>query len=71
MLGWLVRLFSIAGGVIAGWFVGRDAPNYGFLQMVATLLLIVIAVAVIAFWPERWKLRQDRRATHGKEPGER
>lgn len=71
MLGWLVRLFSIAGGVIAGWFVGRDAPNYGFLQMVATLLLIVVAVAALAFWPERWKMQRDRRATHSKEPGER
>lgn len=51
MLGWLIRIFSVAGGVIAGWLVGRDAPNYSFLQMVVTLLLIVIAVAVLAFWP--------------------
>lgn len=61
MLGWLVRLFSIAGGVIAGWFVGRDAPNYSFLQMVATLLLIVLVVAALAFWPERWKPHRKRR----------
>jgi len=60
MLGWLVRVLSIAGGVIAGWFVGRDAPNYGLLQMVATLLLIVVAVALLAFWPERWKARNAR-----------
>ncbi|MBX6393560.1 MAG: hypothetical protein IRY96_08795 [Burkholderiales bacterium] len=58
MLGWLLRLFSIAGGVIAGWFVGRDAPNYTFLQMVVTLLLIIAAVALLAFLPERWQARR-------------
>ncbi len=61
MLGWFVRIFSIAGGVIAGWFVGRDAPNYSFIQMVATLMLIVVAVAILAFWPDRWNpFRADR-----------
>lgn len=51
MLGWLVRVLLVAGGVIAGWLVGRDAPNFTFVQTVATLLLIVIVVAVLAFWP--------------------
>jgi hypothetical protein len=51
MLGWLVRVLLVAGGVIAGWLVGRDAPNFTFVQTVATLLLIVLVVAVLAFWP--------------------
>lgn len=51
MLGWLVRVLLVAGGVIAGWLVGRDAPNFTFVQTVATLLLIVVVVAVFAFWP--------------------
>ena len=62
MFGWLVRIFSIAGGVIAGWFVGRDAPNYSFIQMVATLMLIVATVALLAFWPARWNPFRDDRA---------
>ncbi len=53
MFGWLLRSLLIAGGVIAGWLVGRDAPNFTFVQTVATLLLIVLVVAVLAFWPQR------------------
>ena len=57
MVAWLVRLFSIVGGVIAGWLVGRDAPNYSLIQTVVTLLLIVAVVALLAFWPWRRKRR--------------
>ena len=45
------------GGLIAGWFVARDAPNFTFIQMVITLILIVAGVAVLAFWPKLFKRR--------------
>jgi hypothetical protein len=49
MLAWLVRLILIPAGVIAGWFVAKDAPNFGVVQMVVALVLMVFIVAVLAF----------------------
>jgi hypothetical protein len=54
MIGSVVRGLLAAGGIIAGWFVTRDAPNFGVIQMVVASLLLTFVVAVIAFWPERW-----------------
>jgi hypothetical protein len=54
MIGWLVRGLLIAGGFVASWFVTRDTPQFGLMQMAVTILLIVFIVAVLAFWPARW-----------------
>ena len=54
MIGWIVRGLLAASGIVAGWFVTRDAPNFGVVQMMVALLLLTFVVAVIAFWPERW-----------------
>jgi hypothetical protein len=54
MIGWIVRGLLAAGGILAGWFVTRNAPNFGVIQMVMALLLLTFVVAVIAFWPQRW-----------------
>jgi hypothetical protein len=48
MIGWVVGRLLAAGGIIAGWFVTRDAPNFGVIQMVMSLLLLTFVVAVIA-----------------------
>ncbi len=48
MLSWLIRLILIPSGVIAGWFVAKDAPNFGIVQATVALFLIVFVVAVIA-----------------------
>jgi len=60
MIGWIVRILLAAGGVVASWFVARDAPNFGVIQMVFALILLTFAVAVIAFWPERWTAALNR-----------
>ncbi len=60
MLGWIVRGSLIAAGVVTGWFVAKDAPNFGVVQMMVALLLLTLVVAVIAFWPDRWKIRSNR-----------
>ena len=54
MIGFAVRGLLIASGFFASWFVARDAPQFGVMQMAVTLILIVFVVAVLAFWPERW-----------------
>jgi len=51
MFTWLVRIVMAIAGVIAGWFVARDAANFGVIQLVVSILLISFFVAVAAFWP--------------------
>ena len=53
MLGWVARGLLIAAGFLASWFVARDAPQFGLVQMAVALLLLVLVVWVLAFWPER------------------
>ena len=48
MIAWLLRLILIPPGVIASWFVAKDAPNFGIVQAMVALFLIVFVVAVYA-----------------------
>ena len=54
MIGWLFRVLLIGAGFVASWFVAKDAPQFGVMQMAVVTLLLVGIVAVLAFWPERW-----------------
>jgi predicted signal transduction protein with EAL and GGDEF domain len=54
MLGWVARGLLIVAGFVVSWFVAKDAPQFGVMQMAVALILIVFIVAVLAFWPERW-----------------
>jgi hypothetical protein len=54
MLGWIVRVLLIAAGVVASWLVAKDSPQFGVMQMAVALILVVLVIAVLAFWPERW-----------------
>ncbi len=54
MLSWLVRLILIVAGVIAEFFVARDALNFAVIQGVVALLVVTMIVFVLAFWPRRW-----------------
>ena len=47
MIGWLVRLIFIPSGIIAGWLVAKDAPNFSAVQLVVGLLLIFFIVLVM------------------------
>jgi hypothetical protein len=60
MISWIVRGLLAAGGVVAGLFVAKDAPNFGVVQMVMALMLLTFVVAVIAFWPARWTIALNR-----------
>ena len=54
MLGWIVRGLLVVAGFVASWFMAKDAPQFGLLQMAVGLFLVILVVAVLAFWPERW-----------------
>jgi Sec-independent protein translocase protein TatA len=30
------------------------SPQFGMMQMAVALILVVLVIAVLAFWPERW-----------------
>ncbi|MBM1172318.1 hypothetical protein [Microvirga arabica] len=54
MLSWIVRLRMIAVGFVTSWFVAKEAPIFGVAQVMMTLVLVALIVAVVAFWPQRW-----------------
>lgn len=62
MLGWIVRLVMFIASIITGWFVARDTASLDVIEMVVSLLLIVLFLAVGAFWPYLMAWFADRRA---------
>ena len=60
MFSLIFRGLLIAVGFIASWFVAKDAPQFGVMQMAVALILFVFMVAVLAFWPERLSNILDR-----------
>ena len=61
MVSWIVRGLLIVSGTVTGWFVSRDAPNFSFIQGMASLVVIAVIVFALAFWPARWTHLLDRR----------
>jgi hypothetical protein len=60
MLSWIVRLLMVAAGFVTSWFVAKDAPIFGVAQVMMTLILIALIVAIVAFWPQRWTAALNR-----------
>jgi hypothetical protein len=54
MISWLARGLLIVGGSITSWFVTKDSPQFGVIEMAVATLLLALIVAVVAFWPARW-----------------
>jgi formate hydrogenlyase subunit 3/multisubunit Na+/H+ antiporter MnhD subunit len=54
MIAWLVRGLLIVAGFVASWLVTKDSPQFGIMEMAVATLLLIIIVAVLALWPERW-----------------
>lgn len=51
MMNWLVRIVLALAGVVTAWFVAPEAGNFDVIQGAVALFVIVIFVAVAAFWP--------------------
>lgn len=62
-MAWVVRGLLFLGGIIASWFVATDADNYHIVSFVAAMFLLVVGVALAAFWPSivRWFKRITKR----------
>lgn len=50
MLNWLIRPLMFVAAIIAGWFVAEDSANFGVVQLVISVLLVTLLVAIAAFW---------------------
>jgi hypothetical protein len=50
----------IVAGFVSSWFVAKDAPNFGFIQMTVAPILFVLVVFVLAFWPSTWAIKLNR-----------
>ena len=60
IFGWFARELLLAAGFVASWFIASDAPQFGLMQMAVALVLVVLIVAVLAFWPAQWTAWLDR-----------
>jgi len=55
-MGWVVRALLIAGDLVAGWFVARNAVNFPIISLAAALFLFACLVALLVFWPSMVQL---------------
>jgi hypothetical protein len=60
VIGWLVRGLMIAAGVLTGIVLAKDAPLFGVVQVLVTLMLMALIVAIVASWPRRFSDRLAR-----------
>ena len=67
MIAWIARWLLLAAGFVTSWFVAKDEPNFGVIQMGVGLLLLALVIFVIAFWPSSWtaKLNRQQSPTDG------
>ena len=59
-LTWPAELLLSAGGVVASWFVSRDAPGFPAIQMGFGLLVLATVVSLFVFLPalvRYWRAR--------------
>lgn len=64
-MGWLIRIFLIGAGVVAGWFVPRDQVGYTVVQFVVALLSILIVSIAILYFPRLRRMLKGRPAGKG------
>jgi len=53
MIAWLTRLILIPAGFIASWFVAKDAPNFGAVQAMVAVFLLVFILLVFGLTSKR------------------
>ena len=50
-LTWPAELLLSAGGIVASWFVSKDAPSFPAIQMGFGLVVLATVVSLFAFLP--------------------
>ena len=49
-LSWPADLLLNAGGVVASWFVSKDAPSFVVIQMTIATLVLAAVVSAFVYW---------------------
>ncbi len=49
----LIRLLMFVAAPITGLFVARDSLNFGIVQTMVMMLIVIAALIGIAIWPYR------------------
>lgn len=52
-MAWILRLLSVVAAAITSLFVARDALNFGIIQTLLMITLVVGAVAAVIVWKAR------------------
>ncbi len=52
-MAWLIRIILIPAGFIASWFVAKDAPNFGAVQTMVAIFLVVFILVVFGLTSKR------------------
>lgn len=55
MLAWIIRCFLLLAAPIAALFVSRDALNFGVIEMLVAIVLMVGVVLAASAWSLRRK----------------
>jgi hypothetical protein len=55
-MAWLLRLLSVVAATITSLFVARDALNFGIMQTLLMITLIIGAAAIAIAWKARREL---------------
>ncbi len=54
-MGLILRVVMFAAAPIAALFVARDSLNFGIIQTMIAIILIVAVLILVAIWPHRNK----------------
>lgn len=54
-MGLILRVVMFAAAPIAALFVARDSLNFGIIQTMIAIILIVAVLIAVAIWPHRNK----------------
>jgi hypothetical protein len=49
-LSWAADMLLSAGGVIASWFISKDAASFITIQMMAATLVLAAVVSLMVYW---------------------
>lgn len=61
MIGWIARILMSLAAFVTAWFVARDAPNFGLIQVIVSMFLVILLIGGAAFWPFLVSLIRNRR----------
>jgi hypothetical protein len=57
-LTWPADLLLDAGGIVAGWFISKDATSFIAVQMMVATLVLAAIISLLVFLQTLWSRRK-------------